>query len=774
MSNGHRTKGRFAAAARSALSLALAMVLLVTALPTAWAQSVGSNASSLTRSNVKVYIKLSKQTTFFTGETYGTGSVVSVPANTVWQLVSENYYTVSGVEYYGVYYNSKRFNVRRSDVQGDILSAADLETYITGTMWKLTSYPTLRQRDNLVGDIRVQAVQLALYRLGYYSGALDGDYGSQTSAAVRSFQRANNLSRDGSAGPLTQPVLFALASGSTTPSTGTGGATTPSGSTTVPASGTLRTTDSVNLRKNATTSSARLDVVPRNTTLSYTDTYVRSGVTWFYVTYNGRRGWLMGTYVSASGNASSPSIGTVTITKPSTRVRLTPNGKKSGTVLATGTVVDLLAQPVSAGGYTWYNIRTASGLIGYVRGDCSTASIGSSGSTVTPSTAKTFVRLPAATLLFTTNTKPASGGVTVPAGTVLQMVSTVTYTSGGVEYCSLYYNNTRYNAVYADVKSGILSAADTTSYIVSLWDGFLPYSLKRESDQVGDVYVYSMQFALSLLGYYTGSLDGTFGGGSQSAVRNFQRKAKITVDGDCGSETWSALTVAAKAAYTGSGTGGGGSTGGGTTTGFGTVNVVTKGYWDDDGLSLFPKATYATVMDKRTQKVFRVYRWSGSSHADCVPATAADTQVMCEIVGFPYNASHPNSSQLALIKADGDKSDNQYTWPDFNNKLGTVGDSNKVGNAWDRRPAYLNVNGTVYCVSIYGHPHGFTGTDAFSQSRFNDSSRLFFEVNNYYGMMCIHFTNSSGHGSGTVDAQHQAAIEEAYSYASTLWPGKVK
>lgn len=80
-------------------------------------------------------------------------------------------------------------------------------------------------------------------------------------------------------------------------------------------------------------------MVPKGVNLSYTETYVRSGVTWFKVRYNSLTGWLMGTYVSAAGNASSPAIGTVTITMPGTRVRDAADGKKTGTVLAKGTVV---------------------------------------------------------------------------------------------------------------------------------------------------------------------------------------------------------------------------------------------------------------------------------------------------------------------------------------------------------------------------------------------------------------------------------------------------
>ena len=39
----------------------------------------------------------------------------------------------------------------------------------------------------------------------------DGKFGNQTSLALIAFQRANGLSKDGDAGPLTQQALFALA-----------------------------------------------------------------------------------------------------------------------------------------------------------------------------------------------------------------------------------------------------------------------------------------------------------------------------------------------------------------------------------------------------------------------------------------------------------------------------------------------------------------------------------------------------------------------------------
>lgn len=761
---------------RALTALALAVCLLVSTLPAALAaSSVGTTADQLTRSMAKTYVKLSRSVLFFTGSTYGLGSTISPAAGTVCQLYTDNWYTApDGKEYYGVYYGNKRYNVLRSDVQADIMTDAALETYITGTLWKQTTYATLRQSMDLVGDVRVHAVQLALQKLGYYNGLLDGDYGAGTAQAVKKFQRAQNLSRDGSAGPLTQPVLFALASGSSA-SGGTSGSTggsTGSGSSAVPVSGTLRTTASVNLRKSYSTSSARLAVVPKGINLAYSGTNLRNGVTWFHVTYNGLSGWLMGTFVNASGSSTSPAIGTVTITKPGTRVRDAADGKKTGTVLAKGTVVDLLAQPVTAANYTWYNIRTSRGLVGFVRGDCATASIGGSGSgsgsgsgDLVISNERTFVRLPANTKVFQTEGMPASGYSTVSAGTVLMLYSTTTYTHGGQQYCSLYYNNKKYNALYSDIQGGIMTASELATYCRGLLSGTLSTSLKRNMGLEGDVRVYALQSALHSLGYYTGAIDGNYGSGTYTAVRNFQRAVSIEVDGACGKETWSALNAKVN-----------GSSGGGSTTpggsvdvaDFGTVTSVQKMSWnfDDNGGAIFPKGSYATVMDVQTGKVFQVYRWSGGSHADCVPASANDTRTMCEIVGFPYNSNHPNSSQLGQIKKDGDSGVVTYTWPDFKNAFGGA---KNIGSAWDRRPALLNVNGKVYCVSIYGFPHGFNGTDSFAKSKF-PNGQYFYAANNYYGMMCIHFVGSTTHTSTTPDTKHQASIDEAYAYAKKLWP----
>lgn len=53
----------------------------------------------------------------------------------------------------------------------------------------------------------VRTIQTKLKRWGYYTGAVDGIFGSQTTAAVKYFQRTNGLTADGVVGPATLKAL---------------------------------------------------------------------------------------------------------------------------------------------------------------------------------------------------------------------------------------------------------------------------------------------------------------------------------------------------------------------------------------------------------------------------------------------------------------------------------------------------------------------------------------------------------------------------------------
>lgn len=58
----------------------------------------------------------------------------------------------------------------------------------------------------------VNKLQKRLKELGYYSGNTDGSFGEGTEAAVRAYQKMNNLTVDGKAGPATQRKLYGTTS----------------------------------------------------------------------------------------------------------------------------------------------------------------------------------------------------------------------------------------------------------------------------------------------------------------------------------------------------------------------------------------------------------------------------------------------------------------------------------------------------------------------------------------------------------------------------------
>jgi len=75
----------------------------------------------------------------------------------------------------------------------------------------ITTTPTLRSPTETLnpGDTgaQVKLLQAALKHLGFYTGAVDGDFGPATQSAVQQFQSAYGLSADGVVGPATLQEL---------------------------------------------------------------------------------------------------------------------------------------------------------------------------------------------------------------------------------------------------------------------------------------------------------------------------------------------------------------------------------------------------------------------------------------------------------------------------------------------------------------------------------------------------------------------------------------
>ena len=161
--------------------------------------------------------------------------------------------------------------------------------------------------------------------------------------------------------------------------------------------------------------------------------------------------------------------------------------------------------------------------------------------------------------------------------------------------------------------------------------------------------VRKVQQRLKKLGYYTGKVDGDYGKGTQTAVKNFQKRNGLTANGKVNSKTLAKLNSSGAKKATASDTAGGGS------------GATERLNWFNGGSRKIPKGATFKVKDIRTGKVFTVKRWSGGNHIDAEPASASDTATMKSIYGH---------------------------W------------------SWKRRPVLVKYNGHVYAASMNGMPHG--------------------------------------------------------------------
>ncbi len=150
--------------------------------------------------------------------------------------------------------------------------------------------------------VAVKALQNKLKDLGYYKKAVDGQYGAGTVSAVKAFQKAKGLSQTGKADGKTQRLLYgqeaatvnAAAAPSATPAPAAAPTAAPTASNAKTYPFTTYTLSAVNLRKYASTSSLRLLTVSKGaeiSVLSVSSAFVKA-------TYKGTTGYIAIEYVS--------------------------------------------------------------------------------------------------------------------------------------------------------------------------------------------------------------------------------------------------------------------------------------------------------------------------------------------------------------------------------------------------------------------------------------------------------------------------------------------
>lgn len=229
------------------------------------------------------------------------------------------------------------------------------------------------------------------------------------------------------------------------------------------------------------------------------------------------------------------------------------------------------------------------------------------------------------------------------------------------------------------------------------------------------------QEKLKELGYFKVNATGVYGSITVESVKSFQKANGITADGVIGSTTWDKLFS-------------------GTSISAGSRTTISRGGLDRDAVTkdsgliswekvskIFKNGTVATVIDINTGIEFNMKRTFGTSHADVEPLTADDTYKLKQAYGG--------------------------TW------------------SWDRRPVVVIVGGQKFAGSMNGMPHA--GIDSMPATAYvsNRSGGYGYgqnldavKNNNMDGQTCIHFLNSTTHGSGNVDPLHQAAIKKAAKY----------
>ena len=220
--------------------------------------------------------------------------------------------------------------------------------------------------------------------------------------------------------------------------------------------------------------------------------------------------------------------------------------------------------------------------------------------------------------------------------------------------------------------------------------------------------ILEIQELLYDLGYLPVEPTGFYGEITIDAARRYQKRYNLVVDGIVGRNTLSSMRqiVASRNDPTGS--------------------MYIYDWWKE-AQYIFGVGDKAVVTDVATGIKFTVMRTYGTNHADVETVSAADTAKFRSCYG------------------------------------------NK--DSWERRAVVVVVNGTTMAASMNGYAHA--GSDSAANGawvswRSGDYGAGYnldrIKGNNMNGVFCIHFKNSTTHGTGLVCKLHQACIKQAAAY----------
>ena len=331
----------------------------------------------------------------------------------------------------------------------------------------------------------VKRLQQRLKDLGYYTGSVDGTYGTGTASAVKDFQRAHSLTADGIAGKATQEAVYSAQAKkkTTTSSGGSSGSSSSSGS-----SGSSS----------------------NSYTNGKTDIYLKLGSSGAQVKILQNRlivlGYLSGTADGAFAETTEAaviafqkrnSIYADGIAGPTTLTKLySSSAKKASSVTAN---LGALKEGMNGSGVR--SLQQQLKTLGYYSGSVD----GDYGSGTT-----------AAVIAF----QGANG-----------------LTQDGVA------GKETLNAIYAAINgtggggSGGGGSSGTKPEVYGATASSNGYSTISTTSKSSSANVTALQSALSSTGYYSGSLDGKYGSGTSDAVSSYQRAKGLRVTGMAGPTT---------------------------------------------------------------------------------------------------------------------------------------------------------------------------------------------------------------------------------------------
>jgi uncharacterized protein YgiM (DUF1202 family) len=526
----------------------------------------------------------------------------------------------------------------------------------------------------------------------------------------------------------------------------TGGATA---SPDTSAAGYIMTTKSnVNLRKYALAGSSVLGIIALKIIVPfYGNTVQNSGYTWYYTSVGGQSGYVRGDCVRRlsdaeveaflSGNplptptpaptaTPAPSEYIVTILNS---VNLRASASKDSRAVKNvpiGTVLKFTSKTIS-GGLSWY-ITTYANSTCYVLASCARvmnkaeyaaylATLPTPSPSPTPTPTPRPEDMSKTAITNTTNVLVRSGASLTStmvtklykAGVVCALTGDTQVTDGAIWY------KLKVDGVTGWIMGEFLRVLTKIEALKleAVGNPDAPNEATYRTLTKGSVGedVTRLQTKLQELGYLElADITGTYLTSTAEAVKRFQRDHSLVIDGIAGASTQHKLfgTVPV-GTYE--------QTPGSTVTP--VLNPVEKIDWYTGGIqSIWSPGTTAIVTDVKTGISFYARRWAGAAHADVEPLTAADTAAMCKIYGVS------NAQAIA---------DN---------------------NLYQRHPLWVTIGGRTFAASMYGVPHNYPEGDTIPD-------------NDYNGQFCVHFVNSRTHGSNSVDADHQAAIQYAYDHAAS-------